>query len=204
MEEGLQLDPLNLPLKMQLDTTTNCILKDLLEGMVKARLCLKSEHLNHSEAVGSSGACCHRGKQAPLRLADLQTGLLLWMQYLMFVRSRSAPGLWQGRGCKTCSYLLAACIACAHIRMCRQGPGDASFAPSAADPAHLSLALLDPAAQAEGGHHAAHTAAHAIPGAYAAHHCLWLPVQAQHLRQPASVGLKPFNLLLIHRRMQNV
>ena len=32
MEEGLQLDPLNLPLKLQLDTTTNLILKDLLEG----------------------------------------------------------------------------------------------------------------------------------------------------------------------------
>ena len=36
MEEGLQLDPLNLPLKMQLDTTTNLILKDMLEGVCRS------------------------------------------------------------------------------------------------------------------------------------------------------------------------
>ena len=33
MEEGLKLDPLNVALKLQLDATTNSILKDLLEGM---------------------------------------------------------------------------------------------------------------------------------------------------------------------------
>ena len=38
MEEGLHLDPLDLPLKTQLDTTTSLILKDLLEGRCRAEL----------------------------------------------------------------------------------------------------------------------------------------------------------------------
>ena len=34
LEEGLKLDPLSMSLKLQLDATTNSILKDLLEGAV--------------------------------------------------------------------------------------------------------------------------------------------------------------------------
>ena len=38
MEQGLTLDPLNMNLKLQLDATTNSILKDLLEGRPTAHL----------------------------------------------------------------------------------------------------------------------------------------------------------------------
>ena len=180
VEEGLQLDPLDLPLKLQLDTTTNLILKDLLEGGRVAQHqwvvhCLDLWHVQAS--------CLLSGGMHPPTMPIPCTATVMELGY-WHRHNESRPALtsrfsgWPGAGYqpkrgaatavarKADSLLAPAALSQqSDPRPCRQGQGGSGAAAPPADAAHLSPAVLHAPAQAQVGHHAAHPAPHPLPGA---------------------------------------
>ena len=177
MEEGLQLDPLNLPLKLQLDTTTNLILKDLLEGGRMAQqqrtvCCAGLWHVQDPRfLLEGTGPSPSSQLLSRIWITGTATMNALWHNQAGRFSGRSGACHRPKHGAAAAGARKAGSLPHparlsqqSSLETCRQRQGGSGAPTPPASAAHLSPAILHAPAQAQVGHPAAHPAPHPLPG----------------------------------------